>query len=159
MKTTREAAKEASHKQLVNDLHDLIAKNYEAEKSYKNAIEHAQNVNLKHFLRDQAAIHNHFTTELDKHLHLLNEHPKENGNSKKFGDIQRLWMNFKNIFGKKGDEAILEECIRGEKQCIKEYEQKIRDNKFHPDVKEMMNRHLVRLRELLQEVKTLEDLQ
>ncbi len=159
MKTTREAAKEASHQQMVNDLQDLLERNYEAEKGYKKAIEHTKNTNLKHFLRDRAAQHNHFATELDKHIHLLNEHPRENGNGGALGNLQKFWMNFKNSLGKKDDEAILEECIQGEKLSIKKYEEKIRRNKFHPDIKDMLNDHLVKIREILKEVKILEDLE
>lgn len=35
MKTTREAAREASHDALVHDLKELLERNYDAEKGYK----------------------------------------------------------------------------------------------------------------------------
>lgn len=158
MKTTREAAKEASHKQMVDDLQDLLQRNYDAENGYKKAIEHTNNPNLKHFLRNQAVQHNHFATEIDKHLHLLNEHPRKGGGGP-LTNLQRFWVNFKNSLGKKTDESILEECIHGEKLCVKKYEEKIKRNKFHPKIKEMLENHLVKIGEILKEVKILEDLE
>ncbi len=159
MKTTREAAKEASHKQMVKDLQDLLQRNYEAENGYKKAIEHTKNTNLKHFLRNQAAQHNHFATEIDKQLHLLNEHPKVKGNGGAISNLQKFWVNFKSSLGKKNDESILEECIHGEKLCIKKYEEKIKRNKFHPNIKEILEDHLVKIGGILKEVKVLEDLE
>ncbi|APG59575.1 ferritin-like domain-containing protein [Christiangramia salexigens] len=159
MKTTREAAREASHNQVVKHLQELLEKNYDAEKGYKKAMEHTNNPHLKKFLSKQAVQRNHFATELDKQLHMLNEHPKENGTGSALGSIHRIWIDFKTSLSKHTDESILEECIRGEKASVREYEDKIRKNEFHPDIKIMMEDHLSSIRKTLTEVKILEDLE
>lgn len=158
MKTTREAAREASRKNLVGILTTLLEKNYDAEKGYKNAIEHTKNPELKHFLRNQAAQRNHFATELDKHIHMLNEHPKASSNGSTLGNIHRLWMNVKTSWSKKDADAILEECIRGEKASLKEYEEKISKNILPPQIKSMLEDHRDKIRETVSEIKKLEDL-
>ncbi|MFV8225842.1 ferritin-like domain-containing protein [Christiangramia aquimixticola] len=157
MKTTREAAREASHNDLVHNLTDLLEKNYDAEKGYKKAIEHSNNPHLKQFLKDQAVQRNHFATELDKQLHLLNEHPGEKGSA--MGAMHRFWMNFKTTFTKNDDEAILEECLRGEKASLKEYDAKLK-NKFLPtEISEMFKGHRSRISQTVDTIRLLEDLE
>lgn len=156
MKTTREAAKEASHKQLAGHLQDLLERNYDAEKGYKKAMEHTDNVSLKHFLRDQAAVRNHFATQIDKQLHKLNEHPKAGRNG--FGNLYRFWNNFTSSFNRRDDEAILNELIRTEKNAIRIYEEKMRKFNFPPDIKELLDEQVAGFREILSNVKVLEDL-
>ncbi|MCH4823090.1 PA2169 family four-helix-bundle protein [Gramella lutea] len=90
MKTTRESAREASHKNLFHVLSDLLEKNYDAEKGYKKALQHTENPDLKSFLKKQAVQRNHFATELDKQIHLLNEHPKEKVSGSTLASIHRF---------------------------------------------------------------------
>ena len=157
MKTTREAAKEASHKQLAGHLQDLLERNYDAEKGYKKAIEHTDNESLKRFLRDQAALRNHFATEIDKSLHQLNEHPKVGRNG--FGKLYKFWSDFGSSFNRRDDEAILNELLKTEKNAIRIYEDKMKKFYFPPDIKEMLDAHVTKFRDILLKVKVLEDIE
>lgn len=159
MRTTREAAKEASHKQLAEHLQDLLEKNYDAENGYKKAMEHTDNVGLKYFLRDQAALRNHFATEIDNWLHQINEHPKVGEKPKGLGNLYRYWLNFTSSFNRHDDEAILNEVIRGEKSMIRNYEEKLRKYRFPVDIKNMLEEHIKKLRKVLADVRILEDLE
>jgi uncharacterized protein (TIGR02284 family) len=156
MKTTREEAREESHKELVNDLQELLEKNYDAEKGFKNAMEDSRDGNLKQFLKNQALQKNRFVTELDALIRSLNEEPKEKGSTK--GDLHRAWMDIKTALSGNKDEAVLEECIRGEKASRKEYEEKL-DRKFlRPEIAQVLQNHLNDINKTIAEVKTLEDL-
>lgn len=159
MKTTRESAREASHKNLVHILTVLLEKNYDAEKGYKKAMEHTKNPDLKRFLKEQAIQRNHFATELDKHIHQLNEHPKDNGRGSTLGTIHRFWMDIKSSLGKKDDQSILDECLRGEKASLKEYEEKIQKNILSPAVKSMLENHRDAIRNTVMDIKVIEDLE
>lgn len=159
MKTTREAAREASHKKLVTLLTNLLEKNYDAEKGYKKAIEHTKKRELKLFFRNQAAQRNHFVTELDRQIHLLNEHPKTETNGSTLGNIHRFWIDFKTSWSKNDDEAIIEECLRGEKASLKEYEEKIAKNILPPGIKAMLEKQRDVIRETITEIKILENLE
>ena len=158
MKTTREAAREASHKMLVDALNALLEKNYDAEKGFKKAIEHANNPELKQFLKKQAVQRNHFATELDKQIHLLNEHPRESSDGSAMASIHRFWIDFKTAFSRKDDESILEECLRGERSSLKEYDEKIEKHILPPAVKTMLEDHRDKIRHTLNKIKVLEDL-
>lgn len=156
MKTTREAAREESHNELVNDLQELLEKNYDAEKGFKNAIEDSKDRGLKHFLKTQALQKNRFVTELDAIIRTLNEEPKEKGSTT--GGLHRTWMDIKTALSSNKDEAVLEECLRGEKASRKEYEEKL-DNKFlPPEISRVLQKHLAEIKETIAGVATLEDL-
>jgi len=156
METTREKSKEESHKHLVNNLQELLEKNYDAEKGFKKALEDSDSHGLKEFLKMQAVQRNRFATELDKEIRDLNEEPKENGSAA--GSLHRAWIDIKTAFTGKDDEAVLEECIRGEKASVEEYEEKLEKNNFPPKITQVLDRQLQEIRTTLTEVRSLEDL-
>lgn len=158
MKTTRELARESSHKNLYQLLTNLLEKNYDAEKGYKKAMQHTSNPDLKNFLKNQAVQRNHFATEIDKYIHQLNEHPKDNNKGSTLGTIHRFWIDVKSSWGKKNDESILEECIRGEKASLREYEDKLDKNILNPDIKLVLENHRDKILKTVKQIKLLEDL-
>ncbi|WP_081211181.1 ferritin-like domain-containing protein [Salegentibacter sediminis] len=156
MKTTREAAKEDSQKERIHSLQELLEKNYDAEKGYKKTLEEADNVNLKEFLKKQAIRRNRFATEIHKAIRALNAEPKEKGSAT--ADLHRTWIDLKTLFTKNDDEAVLEECLRGEKASLKEYEEKLKKTEFTPETKAMLEKHLQEIRTTVSEIQNLEDL-
>ncbi len=156
MKTTREEAKENIHDNLVDNLQGLLEKNYDAEKGFKKAVENAKNSQLKEFLKYQAVKHNRFATELDQEIRNLNEKPIESGSTT--GTLHRAWIDVKTAFTGNDDEAVLEECIRGEKASLEEYEEKLKENRFPPQINSVLNNQLTEIRSTVSKVKTLEDL-
>jgi len=156
MKTTREEAKEESHKNLVDDLQELLEKNYNAEKGFKNAMEGRKHSDLKQFLKKQSLQKDQFVTELEHLIRSLNDVPKEKGSAK--GDVHRTWMDIKTALSSNKDEALLEECIRGEKASKKEYEKKLKESYYTPEVTRIITAQLEEINNTLAKVKTLEDL-
>ena len=156
MKTTREAAKEESHKEHAEALQMLLQKNYDAEKGFKKAITKTESGSLKEFLKRQALKHNRFATELDREIRSLNEIPKEQGSFT--GKLSRAWMDIKVAVSGDHDEAILEECVRGEKDSAKEYEEALDENTFPPHLEEVLKKQLSDIKTMIAEVKTMEDL-
>ncbi len=157
MKTTRESAREESHKKLTHGLQELLEKNYDAEKDYKTARERAKNAAMKEFFKKQAVKKNHFATEIDNLLHSLNVHPKDSGSA--IGELNRTWINLKSSIGKDTDKTLLEACLRGEKNSVEEYENKLRKNKFSARTEEVLRRHLTEMRESIAEMRTMQDME
>ncbi|WP_372919090.1 PA2169 family four-helix-bundle protein [Salegentibacter sp.] len=156
MKTTRESAKEKSHDERINSLQELLEKNYDAEKGYKKVLEEADSPNLKAFLKQQAVMRNRFATEIHTAIRALNAEPKEKGSTT--GDLHRTWIDLKTLFTKNDDEAVLEECLRGEKASLKEYEEKLKETTFSPETEAVLKKHLQEIRTTVSEIKHLEDL-
>jgi uncharacterized protein (TIGR02284 family) len=156
METTKEKADQNIHKEVVNSLQALLEKNYDAEKGFTKAMKDAKDQNLKRFLQQQAAQRNRFATELDQQLRKLNETPKESGSFT--GDMHRAWIDIKSAVAGNTDEAVLEECIRGEKASWKEYEEQLKNKPFPAPIAGMLQNQASEIHNTLNRVKTLEDL-
>ena len=156
MKTTREAAKEESQKEHVEALQVLLQKNYDVEKGFKKAITKTESDSLKEFLKRQAIKHNRFATELDKEIRSFNTKPKEEGSLA--GKLSLAWMDIKVAVSGNHDEAILEECVRGEINSAEEYEEALDENRFPPHLEEVLKKQLSDIKTMIAEVKSMEDL-
>lgn len=156
MKTTREAAREEAHKTLVQNLQELLAKNYDAEKGFKKGIKESKNPDLKEYLKTQALRHHRFATELDKIIHSLNEKPVEEGSA--VGKFHRVWIDVMLTISGNDDKTILEESIRGEKANLKEYDEKLKKHKFPSEIDAVLLKHQQELRTTLEQVGKPEDI-
>lgn len=156
MKTTRELAREESHKIRVQKLQELLVKNYDANKGFKKAMKEAKNPDLKEFLKIQAFRHHRYATQLDKLIHSLNEKPISEGST--VGRFHRIWMDIMIGISDHDDQKILEECIRGQKATMKEYQDKIKNNNFSTEIKDVLKNHLLELELTLKEVSGLGDI-
>ena len=156
MKTTNEKAREDNHDNLVNNLQELLEKNYDAEKGFTKAMTDAKTPQLKSFLKQQAVQRSRFATELTNEIINLNEEPKEKGSFA--GDLHRTWIDVKSAFTGHDDEAILEECIRGEKASWDEYEDKLKHENFPPKIAEVVQKQATEIYGTLKKVRMLEDI-
>lgn len=154
MKTTREEFKQKSHKVLVNNLQELLKKNYDAEKGYKQALEDADDERLREFLKKKALQRNRFATELDLQLRELNAVPTDVGSVA--AELHRSWMDLKAILSTHRDESLLEECMRGEKFSKKEYQEKLSNHRFPPAVLGILQNQLVDISETINEIEVLQ---
>ncbi|TVZ28384.1 uncharacterized protein (TIGR02284 family) [Gillisia sp. Hel_I_86] len=157
MRTTREEAKVELHDEVVNKLKQLLEKNYDAEKGFKKAFEDTEHPSLRKFFKQQVVMRNRFKTEIEKELHDLNAHPKINEGTAT-GKLHRVWIDIKTAMSKNDEEAVLEECIRGEKASVREYEEKLKKAHFSPKVKSMLTNQLNEIRNTVSTVKKLEDI-
>jgi uncharacterized protein (TIGR02284 family) len=156
METTRENAKHENHKEIVSNLQGLLEKNYDAEKGYKKAMTNAKSPNLKKFLQKQAAQRSRFANELTQEIRGLNEEPKDSGSFT--GDLHRAWIDIKTAVSGNEDEAVLEECIRGEKASVEEYDEKLENQNFPPQISSVLQKQASEIKQTLNRVKRLEDL-
>ena len=155
MKTTLEEAKQQNHKNLVSNLQGLLEKNYDAELGFKNALLNAESPLLKTYLKNQSAQRARFATELDNEIRSLNETPIESGSVT--GSLHRTWMDIKNTFTGENDEAVLEECIRGEKASVNAYQETLKENNFPPQISSVLTKQADEINKTLSSVKRLED--
>lgn len=104
---------------IISSLNSLLTKNYDSEKGYKEAAEKTESPRLKAIFTRRAEQRYRFGHELKAELKALGGTP-DKGTSV-LGDLHRGWINFKTLFTSETDEAILEECARGEEACLEEY--------------------------------------
>lgn len=155
MKTTRELAREDSHNKLVQNLQELLAKNYDANKGFIKAMKEAKAPDLKEYLKVRALIHHKYATQLDKLIHSLNENPIEEGSA--VGRFHRVWMDVMRQLSGNNDETIFDECLRGQAATIREYNNKLQHYNFPSEIKQVLKNHLVELEQIYESAKRLED--
>ncbi|QCE41018.1 ferritin-like domain-containing protein [Psychroserpens sp. NJDZ02] len=150
MKTTKD------NNALVNTLQDLLQKNYDAEAGYKQVMQKTENAPLKNWMQQKALQRNTFATELDFQIRKHNAEPKTSGTIA--ADLHRGWINVKSTLSSETDEALLEECIRGEKASLSEYEEKLEQFNEDSEIKTIIESQLTTVRSALNTVKRLEDI-
>lgn len=156
MRTTRENIRAELHRDLIRKLNGLLSKNYDSERGYREALAYSSQLQLKDFLKQQSFLHARFATEINAHLHSLNSR-QENPISV-LGSLHRAWINFGSSLNKASDQFILEECLRGENICIREYEEKLKNTSFLPMISLLLKGQLEALRKNIDGIKNLEDL-
>ena len=140
----------------VEALNDLLVKNYDSEAGYKNALLDSHHEKIKMYFKKQALQRALFINELDKEIRFLNATPVKSGS--KTGTAHRVWMDFKTAFTNKSDEAILEECIRGDKNAVAEYRSLLEDQPFTDQTRKVVQYQLNAILNTLDTIKKCEDI-
>ena len=109
-----------TNKELIKHLNDLLEKNNDAVRGYKEAAKDVKNPSLKTFLDRNAGNRQSFAQDLKQEVVSLGGDPEDD--TSVAADLHRGWINFKTALSGDSDEAVLEECIRGEESAIKEYD-------------------------------------
>ena len=106
---------------IVDTLHKLIELNKDSDRGYKEASENIDDSELKTILYRLSQQRAEFRGDLEDILH---KDYKDNADpSGSFlSKLHRSWMDFKTSLSSNDNEAILEECVRGEKHAIETYE-------------------------------------
>ena len=107
-------------KEKIDELNDIIAKSYDAEKGYKEAAEEVDSAELKKIFSEYAQQRYDFGHQIKEEIRSL-------GGEVKKGDtiaakVHRAWMDIRSTFASNDEAAILKEAIRGEKNALKNYE-------------------------------------
>ena len=141
--------------EMAGKLNELLQKNYDSEKGFKNAADDVRNPQLKAFFKEKAQERYDFGHELKTEIRNFGEAP-EKGSSIK-ADAHRTWMDLKATFTGNNEEAVLEEAIRGEKLAVEDYNSIIHDNNFPPSTKNLLLRQRNAIEKTLENVKSLEN--
>lgn len=136
-------------------LNELLEKNYDAEKGFKNAAEDVKNERLKRFFKEKAQQRYDFGHELKSEIRNFGETP-DKGTSFK-GDAHRMWMDLKTALSSDNEEAVLEEAIRGEKAAVEDYNKVIGKSELPPSTANLLLKQRNAIERTLNEVKDLED--
>jgi uncharacterized protein (TIGR02284 family) len=137
-------------------LNDLLEKTYDAQRGYSNAAEVTNHVQLKRWLAQQGVRRTEFAAVLAGEMKRMNKTPELDGSFT--GDMHRGWMNIKVALSLHKDEAVLEECITGEKNALQEYN-KVLEHKdqLAPSIVSILQSQKDEIQSTVNEIKTLED--
>ena len=141
---------------LVDSLQEILQKNYDAEKGLKEVMLKAESQHLKKWLQKKAVERSGFANEIDGELRKLGAEPKESGSFT--GDMHRVWIDVKTALSSHKDEAIFEECIRGDKASVDEYNKQLKEPFMTGAVVPILTKQKAKVEEALMQFKHLEDL-
>ena len=120
---------------VVSVLNDLLTKNYDAEKGYQEAAEKIEHTSLKSYFDNQAKNRYDFGHQIKALISKYGGEP-DKGTSIA-GDLHRTWIAIRDAFAS-GDNAICDECIRGEEAFSNEYGEVLADEVLPQDVRDMV---------------------
>jgi uncharacterized protein (TIGR02284 family) len=109
----------------IDELNDILAKSYDAEKGYKEAADEVESTELKKFFSEYAKQRYEFGHQIKDEIRNL-------GGEIKKGDtiaskLHRTWMDIRSTFTSNDESAILKEAIRGEKNALSNYEDSLKE--------------------------------
>ena len=147
---------EDRNKEIVEVLNDLLERNYDAEKGYKKAAEDIDNSLLKDFFRDYSGQRYNFGHELKEEIRKLGGEPEKGSSTK--ADLHRTWIDLKSLVTGKDTEAVVKECIRGEKKALEDYEDALRRNDLPATSREVVQRQHDRIQNAINRLNQIENL-
>ncbi|WP_424492429.1 ferritin-like domain-containing protein [Salinimicrobium sp. GXAS 041] len=141
--------------EMADKLNELLEKNYDSEKGFRNAAEDVQNSRLKGFFEEKAAERYDFGHELKTEIRNFGEAPDKGSSIK--ADAHRTWMNLKSALSGNNEEAVLEEVIRGEKLAVENYNEVIEKIDFPPSTKNLLLKQRNAIQQTIENAKSLEE--
>ncbi|GJM30204.1 MAG: hypothetical protein DHS20C17_28390 [Cyclobacteriaceae bacterium] len=143
----------------INDnLKDVIERNYDAYRGYEKAAEKVNNPQLAGTFRDQAQQRKRFALELAAETNILGADTKEQMESGTFeGKLHRTWMDVKTALSFDKDEAVLEECLRGEKDSLEEYDELIKSTNLSGQPQNLITRQRNTIKNCINDLQRLEN--
>ncbi|NEN22362.1 PA2169 family four-helix-bundle protein [Cryomorpha ignava] len=147
----------SNHKErLVNSLQEILQKNYDAEEGLKHVMQKTDSPVLKKWLQQKANERSGFATEIDSELKKLGAASKASGSI--LGTAHRVWIDVKTALSTNRAETILEECIRGDKASVEEYNEQLKAPYMAGSVIEVLTNQKAKVERSLLTFKRLEDL-
>lgn len=123
-------------KEVSRELNKLLAKNYDAEKGYKEAAEKIKHPKMKQFLENQVKMRFGFGNEIKKEIENYGETPEKEGSAR--GAVHRAWMDLKTAMSSDKAGKVMDEVVRGEKDAIHDYNTVILNKDLPPATKRIL---------------------
>jgi len=141
---------------VINELNDLLTRNYDAEKGYINIQNETTDPQLRAFFREKIANRYQFGHQIKDLIRAYGGEPDKGGSLK--GKLHRTWIDIKANMTNDDPEALLEEIERGEESFLETYEDMLENKDLPSDVRRVIQRQYHSARITLNRVEKLEDI-
>ncbi|PZW41499.1 uncharacterized protein (TIGR02284 family) [Mesonia algae] len=141
-------------KEIANNLNQLLEKNYDAEKGYKDAADKVQNTRMKQFLEEQAQLRYDFGHQIKSEIKAFDGEVDKGGSVK--GSMHRAWMDLKSAVTSDKEENVMEEVQRGEQSAIEEYNEVINKSNLPATTKDVLTQQRDKIQQAQQSAKNWE---
>ena len=141
-------------KDVISVLNDLIETSKDGEAGFKVCAEDAERLELKNLFSSRAQECGKAAAELQSLVVQLGGDPEDSTSVS--GDLHRRWVDLKSAITGKDDQAVLNECERGEDVAKKSY-QKALEKDLPPQIREVVQRQYEGVLRNHDQVKALRD--
>ena len=138
--------------EIVSTLNKLIETCKDGEQGFKTCAEHVKDSALRSYFNNRAQSCAAAATELQTQVLLYGEEAETS--SSLSGALHRGWVNIKAMITGSDDEAILDECERGEDVALKAYREALQQD-LPPNVRSIVLRQYEGVQKNHDEVKAL----
>lgn len=140
-------------KKIIETLNDLLTKNYDAEFGYNEASDHVEDEDLQRFFKVMSAQRKDFGKSLKIQIQTLGGDIEKGVSLKSVG--HRVWMDLKVPLSSNSREAVIEECIRGEKASLEEYSKAFQEIEYPIHVHRLLGNQMAKIEEAIFSLKEL----
>lgn len=144
------------NKELIETLNDLIETSKDGEEGFKVCAEDVKRPELKALFTDRAVQCGRAASELQAIVFKLGGDP-ENSTSLA-GDMHRRWVDLKSLITGKSEQAVLNECERGEDVAKKNYSEAL-EKALPADVRAVVERQYQGVLRNHDQIKALRDVE
>lgn len=137
---------------LIENLNDIIVKNYDASKGYLKAAENLEHPSFEQIFKENALQRKEFAGKLQNEIRILGGEPKND--SSLLGDAHRAWMDVKSAVASNKTQAVLEACSTGEEAAISEYDELLKEQ-VPQNIKNMVTAQRNHINQSLQHLNSL----
>ncbi len=140
--------------EVVDTLNALIETSGDGEYGFNACVAHTGSANLKMLFRQHAARCSDAATELRGHVSRLGGEPEEGGTA--MGAMHRGWVAVRGTLSGYSDQAMLDECERGEDAALERYRKALKET-LPPDIHAVVQRQMDGVQKGHDEIKALRD--
>ena len=123
-------------KEVSKHLNELLEKNIESEKTYKEASEKAEDQGLQNFFIAHAKQRKYFAEELKNEINSMGSSVKEEKGDT--NDIKEMLSKLKSAVFGKSDQAYLKDTIEQDREALKEYEEVLQHTSVYPSTHKIL---------------------
>lgn len=132
----------------IDKLNQLLEKNYDAEKVYREAAKNTSNPLLEKVLESEAGKRRDFGIKIKDEIAKLGGMPDKGSSTT--AKVHATWMDVRAALAPNTDDAIIKECKRGEKNAIQEYEEILKQNDLTPSSRKVVQQQREEITDSLQ---------
>jgi uncharacterized protein (TIGR02284 family) len=144
-----------TNEETIGTLNNLIETCKDGQNGFKEAAEAVEKSDLKTFLYDCSQQRSQFAGELQTLVREMGGDPEDSGSIS--ASLHRGWMNIKSAITGNNEQAILNECERGEDSAVKNYKEAL-DTELPTHVNSLVRKQFATVQTTHDKIKSLRDL-
>ncbi|WP_426058961.1 ferritin-like domain-containing protein [Hymenobacter sp. B1770] len=134
-------------------LNELVETLKDGQKGYADAMTDVDDARLKDTFKNYSAQRSEYITEIEDQMFKLNLKPDESGSVT--ATVHRAWIDLKAALTSKNNNAVLNECERGEEYAVKAYQTALKAQDLPSPIKSVIEKQYQGVQEALNTIKSL----